>query len=273
MRRVAVICGGGGAKAAAHLGAARALREVGIEPVHWIGTSMGAVIALALAEGQEPADALRRFAAFQPADLLVRDTLQILKGIRGRAILKGQPFRAALEQMVTSRDFAALSTPCTVTAVAMATGRETAFGTGGMMAPVLDALAASCALPPYLPSITIDGQEYFDGGIRAAVPLRFAEGLAVDAVIAIDTGPGFDEVGESLLPPPPLVAGSDAALGWAMAGTTQLLRERWATIPDAPPLLWLRPVTDRGATFAMSRIPAYAEAGYQVMLQALETSA
>ncbi len=271
MRRVAVICGGGGAKAAAHLGAARALREVGIAPVHWVGTSMGAVVALALAEGQDPTAALARFAAFQPSDLLVRDTLQVLKGIRGRALLKPDPFRAAIARMVETRDFATLPTPCTVTAVAVATGREVAFGTGGEMAPVLDALAASCALPPYLPPVTIGGHDYFDGGIRAAVPLRSAEGLAVDAVIAIDTGPGFDEVGESLLPPPPLVAGSDAALGWAMAGTTALLHERWKTRPGAPPLLWLRPVSDRGATFAMSRIPAYAEAGYQGMMQALAT--
>ena len=41
-RRVVMVLGGGGAKTAAHLGAARALGEAGIVPIRWIGTSMGA---------------------------------------------------------------------------------------------------------------------------------------------------------------------------------------------------------------------------------------
>ena len=59
--RVAVVLGGGGAKAAAHLGAAVALADAGIVPTHWIGTSMGSVVAVAMAGGADPAALLAAF--------------------------------------------------------------------------------------------------------------------------------------------------------------------------------------------------------------------
>ena len=40
---VVMVCGGGGAKAAAHVGALRALEEANLVPGHFLGTSMGGV--------------------------------------------------------------------------------------------------------------------------------------------------------------------------------------------------------------------------------------
>jgi len=69
--------------------------------------------------------------------------------------------------------------------------------------------------------------------------------------------------------PPPLVAAADTAIGWLMAGNAELMRERWAANPGLPPLIWLRPISDRAATFAMERIPEYANAGFSAMQTAL----
>ena len=77
--RVAVVLGGGGAKAAAHLGAAVALRELGISPVHWIGTSMASVVAAAMAGGADPATLLALTAAVYgrcPAAALLKVPVQ-----------------------------------------------------------------------------------------------------------------------------------------------------------------------------------------------------
>jgi hypothetical protein len=46
-----------------------------------------------------------------------------------------------------------------------------------------------------------------------------------------------------------------------MAGTTQLLRERWDRDPSLPRLVYVRPTSDRGATFAIDRIGHYGEVG------------
>jgi predicted acylesterase/phospholipase RssA len=178
--------------------------------------------------------------------------------------------RTLIEGLVPSRDFAALATPCTITAVEVATGSEIAFGAGGEAAPLVDALMAACALPPYFPPVQVNGRAFYDGGLRAAVPIGQAAGIDCTFVVAIHTAPGFDERGPAVEVPPPLIAASDTALGWAMAGSVELQRGAWDKVPGRPPLVWLRPVTDRGAMFAADRTARYAEAGFRAMQQALE---
>jgi NTE family protein len=267
--RVVLVLSGGGAKAAAHLGAARALYEAGIRPVHIIGTSMGAVIAAALAMGDEPDAILARFRAVQQRDVLQPERLQLFKGIWARALLKSEPLRDTINGMIAATTFQELVIPFTVTATEVKTGREVAFGSGGEDAPLHDVLLGACALPPYFAPAGVNGRDFYDGGLRAVVPLRQAEGLDCDFVIAIHVGPGFDEQGVSVQVPPPLVAAADTAIGWLMAGNAELMRERWDANPGLPPLIWLRPTSDRSATFAMERIPEYADAGYAAMQTAL----
>ncbi|MEP6589846.1 MAG: patatin-like phospholipase family protein [Gemmatimonadota bacterium] len=267
--RVVLVLGGGGAKAAAHLGAARALAEAGITPLHIVGTSMGSVMAAALATGEPSESILARFSAVKQGDVLAPERLQLFKGIWARALLKTEPLRETITRMIPARTFGELRTPCTVTATEVRSGREIAFGAGGEDAPLHEVLLASCALPPYFASVTVNGRDFYDGGLRAVVPLRQARAIDCDLVIAIHVGPGFDEQGVPVQVPPPLVAAADTAIGWLMAGNTELLRDSWEHDPGAPPLIWLRPISDRAATFAVDRIPEYAEAGYASMRQAL----
>lgn len=270
--RVVVVLGGGGAKCAAHLGAARALAEAGITPVRWIGTSLGSVLAAALAAGEEPDEILSRFVSVRRDDVLVPARFVAIRGLWNRGLLQPDAMHATVARLLSVHSFAELRTECTVTAVDVDTGAEVAFGTDGLDVPLLDALAASYALPPYFPPYELGGRRYYDGGLRAVVPLTVAETVPCDRVIAIDVGPGFDETGPALEVPPPLIQATDTAQGWLMAGTTKLLRERWAMRPDLPPLTWVRPVGDRGATFAMEHAPAWAEQGYRAMRDALGTS-
>ncbi|MGH7594653.1 MAG: patatin-like phospholipase family protein [Gemmatimonadales bacterium] len=268
--RVVVVLGGGGAKTAAHLGAARALREGGIMPVRWIGTSMGAVMAAALATGEPPDSILARVITIRRNDVLRNDWLSLVRGIWARQLFKPEPVRRLIERLVPARTFAELATPCTVTAVEVASGKEVAFGTDGEDVPLIDALAAACALPPYFPPVRVGGRTFYDGGLRAAVPIGRAVGIECNFVVAIHTAPGFDESGPAVEAPPPLVAASDTAMGWLMAGSVELQRERWDLTPGRPPLIWLRPVSDRGAMFAADRTARYADAGYRAMRQVLE---
>jgi predicted acylesterase/phospholipase RssA len=263
------VLGGGGAKAAAHLGAAVALRDAGITPVHYVGASMGSVVAAALAGGADPAELLARFTGIGRGDVLQREQFAILKGVWAPAIFRSAPFRATVERLVTHRSFDELATPCTVAAVERDTGDLVAFGADGEAAPLIDALMASCALPPWFRPVELNGRHFYDGGLRAPLPLPLAERVSCDLVIAIDVGPGFDESGTPVEVPPPLLAATDVAIGWLMAGTTELLRERWERRPDLPPLLHVRPTADRSATFAVERIGEYGRAGERAMREAL----
>jgi predicted acylesterase/phospholipase RssA len=267
--RVAVVFGGGGAKAAAHLGASIALRSAGIVPIHWVGTSMGSVIAAAMAGGADPSVLLAAFTKVRDSDVLRREPLALLKGIWAPAIFRSDTFRATLEQLIAPRRFTDLVAPCTITAVERDSGRVVAFGTGGEDAPLLDVLCASCALPPWFRPVVVNGREFYDGGIRAPLPLPTAEKIDCDVVLAIDVGPGFDEVGTPAQTPPPFVAAADTAIGWLMAGTTELLRERWLSQPGRARLLYLRPTHDRGATFAIDRIAEYGRLGEAAVRQVI----
>lgn len=268
--RIAMVLSGGGAKAAAHIGAARALRDAGIVPVHWVATSMGAPVAAALASGLDPDRVLATFRSVKRGEVMDPIPLVMFRGLWARSIFKAAPLRTTIAKLVPARTFAELTAPLTVTAVEVLTGVEVAFGAGGEAAPLLDALCAACALPPYFPAAEVNGRAFYDGGLRATVPLRQAESIDCDVVVAIDVAPGFDELGTPVQVPPPLIAATDTAMGWLMAGTTELMRAQWMQRPGARRLVWLRPVSDRGATFAIERIGAYAEAGHAAMTAALE---
>lgn len=269
--RVVVVFGGGGAKCAAQLGAARALAEAGVDPIRWIGTSLGAVLAAALAAGEAPDEILGRFLSVRRKDVLVPQAFAAVRGLWNHALLRPEPLHDTLLQLLAARTFGELRTPCTITAVDVDTGAETWFGADGLDVSLHDALGASIALPPYFPPYAIGDRRYYDGGLRAVVPLTVAARVGCDRVVAIDVGPGFDETGAPVEVPPPLVAAADLAQGTLMAGTTLLLREAWERRSDLPPLTWVRPVNDRGATFALERAPAYAEAGYHAMREALRS--
>lgn len=266
---MALVLGGGGAKAAAHLGAARALREVGLEPVHYVGTSMGSVVAAALAAGSDPGELLERFGRVTASDVLRREPFGWLRGWWAPAVFRSDVLRRFVERMVPVRSFDELQVPCTITAVERQSGRSLAFGTRGEAAPLVDVLMASCALPPYFRAVSVNGRECCDGGVRAPLPLQAAEGIDCDLVVAVDVGPGFDETGTPVIDPPPFLAAADTAIGWLMAGTTALVRDRWERMPGLPPLLYVRPTSDRGATFAVERIGEYGRAGERAMREAL----
>jgi predicted acylesterase/phospholipase RssA len=54
-----------------------------------------------------------------------------------------------------------------------------------------------------------------------------------------------------------------------MSANTELERALWLATPGRPPLLYVRPVVERGATFALRDTVRYADAGYQAAREAL----
>ena len=80
---VALVLSGGGAKTAAHVGAARALAEAGLASARYVATSMGAVIAAALAAGADHGVLLDRLAEAGQRGV-VRDPVALVAG-RSRA--------------------------------------------------------------------------------------------------------------------------------------------------------------------------------------------
>lgn len=266
---VSVVLSGGGAKTAAHVGAARALEEAGCVPVRYVATSMGAVIAAALAAGVDREALLDRLPEIGRRGV-ARDPLAVMQGLFARALLRPAPLRRAIQAIVPARRFADLAVPLTVCVTDLDTGELLLYGEGGADAPLLEVLTATCALPVFLPPHTLDGRRCGDGGLRGPLPLEAAARLAHETVVAVDVGPGFD-----LAPPvasvasPAVVRAHEEAVGTLMATATAAHLALWQATRGRPELVYVRPLVERNATFRVERVRKYAEDGYRAAREAL----
>jgi len=80
--------------------------------------------------------------------------------------------RAVIEARLPSHDWP--STPLHIVAVDAASGEERVF-TQEDDVPLVDAVAASCAVPGVWPPVTIGGRRYIDGGVRSSANADLAE--------------------------------------------------------------------------------------------------
>ena len=269
---VTLVLSGGGARTAAHIGAARAIEEAGLVPLRYVATSMGAVVAAALAGGAGREALIGRLAEAGRAGV-ARDPLALMRGLFARSLLRAAPFRRAIEQVVPARRFADLSVPITVSVVDLDSGELLLFGEGGEDAPLVDVLCASCALPVYFPAVRMAGRRCGDGGLRGPLPLDVAARLARETVVAVDVGPGFDAeedaLGTTFGNAPPVVRAHDDAVGALMANATAAQLALWRADPGRPALVYVRPRVERSATFRVDRVRQYADDGYRAAREAL----
>jgi NTE family protein len=276
--RTALVLGGGGAKALAHGGAWKALQERGAEITHIVGTSFGAVIGAALAAGSSVDELMRTARSLTAKDFASTRLTTLLKGV-SRLLFESHGLKQTIARLVPAMRFEGLKVPLTVTATDLDSGELVLFGPhpltpsplrgeGGPVVaargvvPLQDALYASCALPLYFPPAVIEGRRLADGGLRAVLPIQAAAGLAVDVVVAVHVGPGFDETTPPGVrsPAPPLVRAHGEAERIMMAAQTERAIAAWPT--SAPRLVVVRAVAEREATFAVGQADRHFEAGY-----------
>jgi NTE family protein len=268
---ITAVLSGGGAKAAAHTGAMRALLAAGVVPTRYVGTSMGAVVATGLAAGLTPDTVAARLLELGPRDVFAVDRTALLKGMFARALLRPEPFRRTLERLLPAARFGDLAIPLTVTATDLDSGALVLFGAGGEDVPLVDALMASCALPLYFPPVVLGGRRLADGGLRAVVPLEVAARFPARQVVTIDVGPGFDNEAQAAGPVPPALLRLQGDAQWAlMASNTLAQRALWNATPGRPPLLWIRPRVRRGETFATDQVRWYLAEGERAARAVLE---
>jgi NTE family protein len=269
-RRITVVLSGGGAKAAAHLGALEVLAQQGVVPTRFVGTSMGAVIAAGLAAGLSIAAVLAQLRRVKRSDVAALDRTAFLKGLFAQALFRGPRLRQTLAELLPVTRFDELKLPLSVTAADLDTAELVVFGTGGIDAPLADALYASSALPLLYPPAEIGGRRLADGGLRGVLALEVARRFEADLVVAIDVGPGFDSGPDREgREPPALIRAHNDSQFVLMASATTLALELWRATPGLPRLLYVRPEVHRGETFAIDRLDAYVDAGRVAARRAL----
>ncbi len=291
--KIALVLGGGGAKALAHLGAWRALQERGAHITQISGTSFGAVIGAALSAGSTVDDLMRTAQSLTAKDFASVRVTTLLKGMFASSLFDPRGVKQTIARLVPATRFDDLKIPLTVTTTDLDSGELVLFGSGahpltptpprgeggpivtaGTVAPLQEVLYASCAMPLYFPPAVIEGRRLAEGGLRAVLALPAVAGLAagaVDAVVAVHVGPGYDET----IPPgvrspaPPLIRAHGEAERVMMAAQTERAIAAWPT--NAPRLVVVRAVAEKEATFAVGQADRHCEAGYRMTKQAMAT--
>jgi len=267
--KLVLVCGGGGAKALACAGAWRAIAEAGHQVVQLVGTSLGAVVAAAFAAGVSPDWLASQIASVSRKDIAHVSPFNLVRGVFAPSLLTAQPLKDTIARLVPATRFADLKIPLTVTATDLDSGELVLFGALGQDAPLVEVLYASCALPVYYPPAELAGRRLVDGGLRAVLPIYAARRVPADAVLAVHSGPGFDEVqrGDRTAPIPPLIRAHGEAERVMMAAQTE--RDVAAWPEGGPKLIVVRPVAEKEATFALSEIPRFIASGYEATKRAL----
>jgi NTE family protein len=176
--RVAFVFQGGGSLAAPQVGMVRALAAAGLRPDLVIGSSAGALNAVAFASDPSRAgvDALgavwRSLARRQVAPFSARALLAAVTG-QGGGLVSQSALRGLLAELPVPRTLDGTSISAHVVATELASGAPLVISDG----ETVPALLASCAFPGLYAPVELRGHQLVDGGVSADVPVLQAEAL------------------------------------------------------------------------------------------------
>jgi NTE family protein len=174
-----------GSAGAVQAGMLVALAERGVRPAAFVGSSAGAVNALAMAAGggdQAAAAGLAEMWA-SASDLLAVNPAGALAGLLGGRghVLAAGPLRTRLTRHVRLERLEDAPVPVHLVAADARSGEPVVLARG----PAVDAALASAALPGLLPAVPWDGAALVDGSLAAAGPLAVALGVRADRVLVL----------------------------------------------------------------------------------------
>jgi len=213
-RSVGVVFSGGGARGFAHIGVIRALREAGLEIDAVGGTSIGALMAAAVALEWEDETLHQTFErSFVTTNPLSDYTVPLVSLVAGRKASR------LLRREFGEGDIEDLPLPWYGVSADLTHGRTVVHDRGSLWR----ALRASIAIPGVLPPVSSGGQVLVDGGVIDNLPVGHMRRLNPGPVI------GVDIAGEHAL-----VAEQDET---DLPPIWQLLAQRWLGSPRRPGIL------------------------------------
>jgi NTE family protein len=158
--RLGLALSGGGARGFAHIGAIRAILDLGLKPDIVAGVSAGSVIAACYGAGMSSTDILDMFHS-----LRFRNFVDFVVPHEG--FMRMNKFKKILEQTIPVKKLEDMKTPTVVCAVDVDAGTNVAFNSGA----VAERVIASCSIPIVFEPMEIDGRRYVDGGVLANLPV------------------------------------------------------------------------------------------------------
>jgi NTE family protein len=268
--RTALVLGGGGVKGITHVGAWKALREVGIGVSEIVGTSIGALVGATIAGG-----ATVGLLEARARTLIKRDIVDINRwallpnGVRQKAVFRGQALREYIDRVLPCREWSELKIPLSINTVDLETGYTVWFGAGGRTdVSLAEAVYASCALPLFYPPAEVDGMHLVDGGILDPVPITRAADGGADRIIAVTASSSRKKDAADTVEKG-LIAIHHRVVDIMATERRELVEEMWL----GAPVIHVRPNLAGYSTFDFDAVDYFLDEGYRATLEALEREA
>ena len=196
-RPLAFVLTGGASNGAVQAGMLRALQEVGVVPDLVAGTSVGALNGAVVAEDPDlgAARLLGIWRELETQDVFTDGLITRLRNLVGarRYLYSGRGLRKFAAGHLRATTFQDLRLPFVAVATDVLSGHPVELRSGSL----IDAVAASAAIPGVLPNVAIDGRLLMDGGVVANAPMEAAIAMGAQSVVVLDAGYACD------LPEPP----------------------------------------------------------------------
>jgi NTE family protein len=265
---VGLVLSGGGARAYAHIGAVRALRERGV-PIDFVGgVSMGAIVAAGVAMGWEDAEMERRISeAFVYTSPLDDIAIPLL------AMTHGMKVNDRLAQHFGETQIADLWLPFFCLSSNLTTGAYQMHRRGLLR----KALRASISLPGILPPATDHNNVLVDGAVMKNFPADVMRASQLGPIVGVDVTSGRSITADDVARPASIWRWLWSG-DWRRGPPIVSLLMRAATVSTARDLTAAREATDVLVTPDVSKVeirdfsaygPAVAE-GYRAMIAALD---
>ena len=251
--------------AAAQVGMLRALIEAGIVPDLVIGTSAGALNAVAFASHPSLAGIARLaevWISMRRRQVLPVSPRRLYLAATGAqdCLLDNRALRQLIRETLDTPRLEQTVVPAHVVVTELRSGRPIVVSDGD----ATDAVLASAAYPGVLPTVELNGRLVIDGGISAAIPILQAEALgAVQTYVLPSADPADTTAGSGPIP----------VAVWAVA---QLLaRAFMADIAKArsPVHVLPAPTSSKLNAFDFRDTPALIDQGYALASRWLELRA
>lgn len=261
-----LVLGGGGLKGLAHIGALRALDELGLVPQAVIGCSMGALVAAAWAAGLPVSVMEDRALAVLRTDVFrIAHFDMALKRMLAPSIYRREPLDHLIRSLVGDVTFKDLPRRLVVNTVDLNSGQQVLWGLPGLRdAKVADAVFASCALPGILPPREILGRYCIDGAVLENLPIRASLALSRLPIVAVDVG--GTRIERTNIERKGFVATYSRGLEIVMQTLAAEHLQDWSD----PPVVLVRPRVERVSMFSFNRTPFLVAEGYRAMHQAMD---
>ena len=168
---------GGGVRGFAHIGALRALEDVGIKPDVIAGVSAGSIVASFYAAGMSADEIFDLFGSIDMSKFLQVD-------ITKSGFLKLDKFKRFLETNLPIKNIEELLIPTIIAATDIEQQHEMPFTSGN----IAERVVASCSIPLVLRPVKIDGSYCVDGGVLHNLPSFYLRPLC-NTVIGVNVSP------------------------------------------------------------------------------------